>query len=315
MQTTRRSLLKTGALAAVGTIAGLGCRQAVAPRPNGTVRVILFTDAHIGDREQADKTARAIDLAEQRNPDVVVWGGDNVMNVDSNKSFEVAKEQFDLWKEVVDAHAKSLHRAVIGNHDIWWASADHPQAALRDKAFAIQTFDIPGRYYAFEVGDWRFLMLDVFHREGCLVDAEQLEWMEQMISGWQGPVCLVSHAPILTACHFMEPDTLQDGGQGWRVPADWQVNNCKDLIQRLWKYPNVKLSLSGHMHQVDRVQFHNVDYVCGGAVSGAWWNGVYLGFGPAWVELELNRDGIARWETVYWEKLPVSQAVRTLTTA
>ncbi|HEY0007665.1 MAG TPA: hypothetical protein VGB55_02980, partial [Tepidisphaeraceae bacterium] len=33
------------------------------------------------------------------------------------------------------------------------------------------------------------------------------------------------------------------------------------------------LCISGHVHQVERLQMHGVHYVCNGAVSGGWWKG------------------------------------------
>lgn len=297
MDTSRRSLLKAGLGAAALSAFGVGWSQT---GRRGSVRVILFTDAHIGAKDQAERTAKALELAQARKPDLIVWGGDNVMNVDGNKTYESARDQFALWKSVVAAHTKAPHHAVIGNHDIWWAAADHPQAAMRDKSFAIQTFGLPKRYYAVDAGGWRFLMLDVFHRDGCHVDAEQLEWMQKQIADAKGSVCLVSHAPILTATHFMELGAPKDGG--WKVPASWQVGNAVDLVKLFWKHPKVKLALSGHMHQIDRLDFHGVSYVCGGAVSGSWWGGDYLGFAPAWVELELSPDGLTRVNPVFWEE-------------
>jgi hypothetical protein len=45
-----------------------------------------------------------------------------------------------------------------------------------------------------------------------------------------------------------------------------------------------------------------VNYICGGAVSGNWWaDGKYIGFGPAYVMLDLFADRTFRHEVVFWE--------------
>ncbi len=299
MQSSRRSVLKAGLSGAALSLLGAGWSKPQASG-SGSLKLILMTDTHVGDAAQAVRAAKAMQLAQKRSPDLIIFGGDNVMNVDSNKTFEQTKAQFDIWADLVKSNIKAPHHSVIGNHDIWWASADHPQAALREKAYALQVFGMPKRYYRVETRGWRILMLDVFHSDGCYVDKEQMEWLESEIASAKGPVLLVSHAPIISATHFMELGPPKNGN--WAVPTSWQVGNCVDLMKMFWKYPQVKLALSGHMHHIDRVDYHRVTYVCGGAVSGSWWGGDYHGFGPAWVEIELDRDGLKSYNPVFWEK-------------
>jgi len=62
----------------------------------------------------------------------------------------------------------------------------------------------------------------------------------------------------------------------------------KDLFT---KYPNVKLSISGHIHLVDRVDYLGVSYFCNGAVSGGWWGGKYQEFSNGYAIVELFEDG------------------------
>ena len=50
------------------------------------------------------------------------------------------------------------HYSVIGNHDIW--SGPTP------KAMAIEAYGMPHRYYAWKMGGWKFIMLDVFGGDG-----------------------------------------------------------------------------------------------------------------------------------------------------
>ena len=78
-----------------------------------------------------------------------------------------------------------------------------------------------------------------------------------------------------------------------------EVEKLKELFLR---HPRIKLALSGHMHQVDRVDYQGIAYICGGAVSGNWWDaGKYIGFGPAYVMVDLHADGTFRHDVVFWE--------------
>ena len=64
--------------------------------------------------------------------------------------------------------------------------------------------------------------------------------------------------------------------------------DCWELTEVFRRNPLVKLCLSGHMHTCDRVEYRGVWYVCGGAVSGAWWGGSEYGF-PPWRRLGSDR--------------------------
>lgn len=39
---------------------------------------------------------------------------------------------------------------------------------------------------------------------------------------------------------------------------------------------NVKLAVSGHLHQNERIDYAGMTYLCDGAVSGGWWKGPHL---------------------------------------
>lgn len=241
---------------------------------------------------------RAFGRANREKPDVFLFGGDNVMAVDGGKTREVADAQFGEWKRALSTHVKRPAMHVIGNHDIWgWPSAESPDAG---KKLAIETFSMPKRYYEEAHGGWRFFLLDSFHPEGCLIDEEQMGWLKERLSATREPVVIVTHAPILSVTHFLEKGTLAPNG--WAVPASWQTRNTIELRDLLLDVKRPVLALSGHMHQIDRVEFRNVTYVCGGAVSGAWWAGSYLGFAPAFLTLDLLRDGTFEVQTIAWEE-------------
>jgi len=258
-------------------------------------RICFFTDAHVpapapGDPEP-DKTTqhwarvrKAFDKANSYKPELFVFGGDNVMAVDQGQPEAHARAMFDNWAGIVREKVRAPHVSVIGNHDIWY-----PQGAeITDrKALAKEAFSMPNRYYQHEALGWNFLLLDVFIPGApTAIDKEQFVWLDAELGKSNKPTCLVSHAP------FFGPSCQLDGDP---------VGGKKELRALLLKHDNVRLALSGHQHWLDRCELDRVSYLCGGAVSGAWWNGAYQGFAPAFTILDLNADGTFRAETVFWE--------------
>lgn len=287
----RRQLLQAG-LGIVGGLA-LSSARAESPAPKG-LRVAFLTDTHLpGDKP--DVVARVAKLvtdiqARPNPPDLFVFGGDNVMAVDGKQSPEQVQNQFDLWTQTFAKQLKTPFLSVIGNHDIWWktssTSGTHPE-----KALAVERYQMPNRYFSKVIGGWRFVLLDCFQAAGCELDEEQWTWLEAELKNTGEPICLVSHAPILSVTHFFEPSTAK--GHAYQIPAGWSPKGVVRFRELFRSQPHMKLALSGHMHTIDRVEVDHTAYVCGGAVSGAWWAGDYYGFPPAWVELELQPDG--RW--------------------
>jgi len=81
---------------------------------------------------------------------------------------------------------------------------------------------------------------------------------------------IASHAPILTVACFFEPlaKTHPDGLVIANDCVHMDVVKIHNLFRR---YPQVKLCLSGHYHQIDHVQYLRVHHICGGAVCGDYW--------------------------------------------
>jgi 3',5'-cyclic-AMP phosphodiesterase len=260
-------------------------------------RAAFLTDTHLpaGKPDIAGRVTRLIDAIQARPkpPGLFIFGGDNVFAVDGGQTVEQTTEQFRLWKEIVQNRLSVPSVSVIGNHDIRWKerSADRPEE-FREKSRAVAAYGMPARYYRTEHGGWTFLLLDTFQWSGCELDDDQWTWLAQQLSEGDSPVCIVTHSPLLSATHFLEPGT--DKGKGYSIPAGWSPQGLVRFRELFRQHARVKLCLSGHMHTCDRVEIDQTAYVCGGAVSGNWWGkGDYLGFGPCWMEFLLYPDG--RW--------------------
>ncbi|GMW01664.1 MAG: hypothetical protein AMXMBFR84_28010 [Candidatus Hydrogenedentota bacterium] len=289
---TRRQLLMAGAVAGV---AGQASRADAAlhtrSKRGRALRFAHLTDVHV-QPELAGGEGFAACLHHVQNqkdaPELLVFGGDNVMNVDSEDGAARADVQLNLWNSVLKSECSLPHKVAIGNHDILH---NHP---VDGKQWAVDAYGLPGRCYVYDQAGWRFIFLDgvmpqVTGYIGKLDDA-QFEWLgDRLKEAGNTPVCIVSHIPILAVCTYL---CLKEPPQGdWQTPASWMhvdAHRIKDLFN---KHKNVKLCLSGHMHMADSLTYLGTTYTCNGAVSGGWWKGAYFEFDPGYALVDLYDDG------------------------
>ena len=67
--------------------------------------------------------------------------------------------------------------------------------------------------------------------------------------------------------------------------------DCIKLKDRFARHPNVKLSLSGHLHALDRADYNGVTYLCNGAVCAGWWKGRHKDCDEGYAVIDLYDDG------------------------
>ena len=80
---------------------------------------------------------------------------------------------------------------------------------------------------------------------------------------------VVSHIPLVTSVdQYAAPLDLKHHSVS--------VANAYDVLP-LFDRINVLAVLQGHTHILERVDWHGVPYITGGAVSGNWWQGTRLG--------------------------------------
>jgi len=166
---------------------------------------------------------------------------------------------------------------------------------------------LDNRYYTFENKGWKFICLDSSFYAGskkaytAKLDNEQFSWLKNELKNTnpETPVCIASHIPILSAAVFFDGDNVKKGE--WEIPGAWMHTDAKKLKSLFYKYPNVKVALSGHIHLADKTEYLGVNYFCNGAVCGGWWNGNYQEFGPAYAIVGFYEDGTATSELIPYE--------------
>ena len=304
-QWTRRELLAAGATAAA---LGPAVTAHAAPARNAkrgrAMRFAHFTDVHVQpERGAGEGLAACLQHVQNQKdaPEFIVFGGDNVMSVDSDDGRARADIQLNLWRSVLKSECSLPYACTIGNHDVF---GNHP---VDGKKWAVDAYALPGRCYTHDRAGWRFVFLDsTFPQGGSYkgkLDDGQFEWLAATLDQTPNttPICVVSHIPILAVCTYMclEDPPVTD----WPVPGSWMhidAHRIKDLFKR---HPNVRLCLSGHMHMVDAIEYLGVIYACNGAVSGNWWKGTYHEFDPKYALVDLYKDGTCAVELVSygWE--------------
>jgi len=127
--------------------------------------------------------------------------------------------------------------------------------------------------------------------------------MSRLRSASTRPICVASHIPLLAACVFFDVDT-KFKENAFHVP-DTSVHREPRALIDLLKTANTRLCISGHIHQVDRVEYRGISFICGGAVCGNWWKGPLEGFTEGYGVFDLDEDGGFRQEYVSFGWKPV----------
>jgi len=320
MSLSRRRFVEFAALASAGLLAAPAA--GVSPRASARRRVARLahlTDLHIQPELNAERGVAQCLHAVQSigdRPEFIVTGGDLVMDV-----FEQKQPRAEaLWKILRSTFKNECAlpvRHCLGNHDIWgWhrrnsgLRGDEPRFG---KAWALEELQMPRAHYAFDVGEekggWRVIVLDSVLPDprdpnGYIggLDEAQWAWLEEEFTTLAGrrSVAIVTHIPIVTVTTLVDP----------KVPAALERSLSAGLLmtdssrlQALFrKHGNVRLCLSGHIHDRDRVEYQGVTYICDGAVSGSWWKGANRGVSEGFGVVDLYDDGSFdhRYETYGW---------------
>lgn len=287
------------------------------PQERGPIlRIAHLTDMHVRPEPIATEgLARALRHAQDLKPapDLVLNTGDCVMD-----SLSAGKEdtlaQWQAFRAVFDAECSLPVVHCIGNHDVWGWGLDDPAVQsdpLYGKEMALQQLGLPTRYFSYNQAGWHFIILDSTHPpiiEGTenpycgKLDDEQYLWFENDLEATppDTPVCVASHIPFLAACEYFDGPNEKTGN--WVVPGAWMHIDARRMRSLFLKHPNVRLCLSGHAHQHERLEYLGVKYLCDGAVSGNWWAGDYMDFPPAYVVVDLFADGSSEHTFIAYDK-------------
>lgn len=269
------------------------------------LRIAHLTDMHVyAEPHPKEGFARALRHAQALKPppDLILNTGDSVMeSLSATKDDALA--QWDAFHEVLSREASLPVVHCIGNHDVWgWGLGTREAEGdpLFGKAMAVAQLELGSPYYAFDRAGWHFIVLDSTHPRlvasssipyAGKLDDVQFAWLEADVAAAspETPICVVSHIPILAACEYFDGPNEESGN--WVVPGAWMHIDARRFRTLFLNHPNIRVCLSGHTHQHERLDYLGVKYLTNGAVSGNWWSGVYMDFPPAYVVVDLFADG------------------------
>jgi 3',5'-cyclic-AMP phosphodiesterase len=317
MLNRRGFIRQLGSLASGGVIGSslLNAAQTVQAQPapqaqsaQGEPRVPDFRIAHLTDMHVMPDGAmsvnaqagfiRALEHSQNlsRKPDLILQGGDGIMDALRTGKAEVAA-QWQAFQEALKKHLKTPIRHAIGNHDCWTGPASKNDP-LYGKAWALKEYKLEKPYYAFEAGNWHVIVLDSTNLETkdahgymAKLDEPQFKWLEKELAATPKtkPVLVMSHIPILAVSPFLDGDNETSGN--WVVPGAWMHIDARRIKNLFAAHSNVRLCLSGHIHLRDSAVYNGVTYACNGAVCGNWWRGNYQETKPGYAVVDLYNDG------------------------
>ncbi len=117
MRVDRRELMMMSA-AGMASIALPGGLQTTKV-PKRVVRIAHMTDMHVQPERGAQQGfEKALDEVQRKSPDMIMMGGDLVMDV-LGSDMARAKTQFDIFTSVVKANTSVPVHHALGNHDVW----------------------------------------------------------------------------------------------------------------------------------------------------------------------------------------------------
>lgn len=304
----RRRVIQTGLLAAAGAAVGAVWTPAANAQTNAAAtdakqrvaRLAHLTDVHVQPEHAGDRGFIQClhHMQKNANPDLVLFGGDAVINVNDSKPART-QQLFDLYRRVLKDELSTPYFSAIGNHDVPDTKGVIASKASDDsaKAWACDLFGLNKRYFSFDSFGWHFIVLDSVRVGGAhgysgKLDEEQYAWLEADLAkavASKTPVLVLSHIPIITVTGFFDGERLKSGD--WDVPRSFMHVDAVRLHELFVKSGNVKLCISGHEHQLDRCDFDGITYGCNGAVCGNWWKGTYKHTLAGYATIDLFNDG------------------------
>jgi 3',5'-cyclic-AMP phosphodiesterase len=292
------------------------CTAAPAER---VIRFAHFTDIHMTtDNNAPQGLTQALKRMQTMDdkPELLITGGDNVMD-SFPATNEVAAVQFNLLKGVMKKECKIPIKYCIGNHDLWGWDKKSSKTTGEEKFWGakrpVHEFNMPGPYYSFDVKNWHFIILDSFIRDNdsymAKLDDEQFKWLAgELEKNKNKYTVIVSHAPILSAAVFFDDAESEKSGD-WSIYRGYMHIDARKLKNLFYKYPGVKLCISGHLHLLDTVIYNGVTYICDGSICGSWWGGRYQETVEGFGVFDLYSDGTLKhnYITCGWSAPPAKK--------
>ncbi len=257
------------------------------------LRILYFTDVHAMLEREAPELMRETAKRIRDEPfDLVIGGGDFVHGGFNAVPGEM-EPRFEALRVFLDQIGHRIE-PMIGNHDYVGvkpvddsAPSDDPRRMFRE------FFELEKTWRTFDKGDYRFLMLDPVkpvdlpERYHGHVDEEQMEWMRAVLKSTPAdqPLVLCTHIPLRTTFKQIQESPTA------ALPPNLIVTNANEVLD-LFKEHRLVLVLQGHLHFEEWIRWNRLNFLMGGALCGAWWQGPNLGTHRGFGVLELDGSSV-----------------------
>jgi len=306
---TRREFVGGTVLAAVGLagVEAFGKSSSCgffADKKNSKKRSLRFahiTDVHIRPEHNAPEGfALALKHIQSHKdkPEMIITGGDHILDsIGENDS--TTEMYWTLFKGIMKKECKLPVKYCIGNHDCWGGNKKKSGTTGNEPNWgvkrALQELEMPNKYYSFDQGKWRLIVLDsiVPTDTYCIgkIEDEQFAWLENEIKTANGKfIAIFTHIPIMSVGAYFYGGNNEKTGD-WIVPGSRMIINARQLKDLFWQNRNVKLCVSGHIHLYEHIQYNGVHYISDGAVCGRWWKGAHQETEEGYGLFDLYDDG------------------------
>lgn len=252
----------------------------------------FLTDVHLYEnnaRGSADGFGRVLEQVKMRDPDFLLFGGDNVPIDHYKPGDERAEALMKTFKAMVDENGQKAYYAA-GNHDLVFTNGSLDPQSLRsyEKVFG-------PAYHSFTHKGVHFIVLNSNEQDGKGVyrmGEEQIAWLKEDLkaTGTDVPIVLSMHVPMLSLYYPVI--------EGRYVTSDGMFSNYKEVWDLIRDY-SVKLLLQGHQHVYEEIYARKTQFVTGGAVCDNWWLGG--GFGDTfsgYLMVYVDHDDRFTWEYI-----------------
>lgn len=259
---------------------------------------VFMTDIHVQPERNADEgLLKAIAKINELNPDLVINGGDFIMDA-LGQTKERSDSLYQLYKKLQKEFAMPVFNT-IGNHE-HYAFYNKEEVSRDDPDYGDKMFRryIGLPYYSFNHKGWHFIILnsvmetdDRGYRGG--ISEDQLEWLKDDLASVDSntPIAVSVHIPFITAMNQILSGSLSPNDTGD------VINNSKEVLS-LFDDKNLKLVLQGHLHYLEDLYIGGkTHFITGGAVSASWWRGPRYGMEEGFLLIHVDGEEIG-WEYV-----------------
>jgi 3',5'-cyclic-AMP phosphodiesterase len=273
-----------------GALSLLGCAPSKLLKPDNhqrdKLRILFLTDIHYdGSNYVKCSLENSLSDLQSCKHDILIHGGDLITGGLDSPS-KVSCKLTLQGKEFLNKINPEFYPC-LGNHD---HILDPNNGFNSGKEYFKKVFNLENTYYSFDALGYHFIVLDSIelNPDGsylCQINDEQIEWLKRDLSKYSPstPLILTLHAPLLSVRYQAELGAISS------APDDQVTINSNKIIN-LFKERNLALVLQGHLHVYEEIFWRKTLFLTGGAVSGAWWNGSWLGTKAGFCSVELRKE-------------------------